>query len=465
MMPAEPRFATPRSEDRRTLGVEVAKLARQLGVDLMPWQRRVLDVALELEGDELAYKNITVTVPRQSGKTTLILPAILHRCLIFGQQQRAVYTAQSGKDARVKFVDDWIPILKGAGFDQMGKVKLGQGTENIAWHNGSHLEISASTEKSGHGRTIDMAIFDEAFVHSDSRLEQGMKPAMITRPSAQLWVVSTAGTDSSLYLMDKVERGQQAIADDVRSGTAYFEWSADPDLPFDQPSTWRSCMPALGITIREADVMAECATMDEASFRRAYLNQWTSQATPPPVPLDAWALCGEPMAAPQGPLSMAIDIAPDYGHAAIVAGDFNDPCSIEVIETRHGAPVASIGDRFLQLIEQHSPRVVGLDASGPAGSLLPQLESAKVDVVAVSGREMGQACSAFQAAVVAGRVRHRNDGELTAALAGGAKRRLGDLWLWRRSSLGGDISPAVAATLAVWLGLEAPVAAKPTMIW
>jgi hypothetical protein len=41
--------------------------------------------------------------------------------------------------------------------------------------------------------------------------------------------------------------------------------------------------------------------------------------------------------------------------------------------------------------------------------------------------------------------------ELSAALAGATKRSLGDAWAWSRRNSAVDISPLVAATLALWL--------------
>jgi hypothetical protein len=44
-----PLFATPRDPSRDTLGGAVATIAEQLGTPLMPWQRQVADVAMELD--------------------------------------------------------------------------------------------------------------------------------------------------------------------------------------------------------------------------------------------------------------------------------------------------------------------------------------------------------------------------------------------------------------------------------
>ena len=49
-------------------GAEIAKVARLLGIELMPWQRHVVDIATEYRLDEFGqrvykYRNVVVTVP------------------------------------------------------------------------------------------------------------------------------------------------------------------------------------------------------------------------------------------------------------------------------------------------------------------------------------------------------------------------------------------------------------------
>ena len=105
---ASPRWATERT-DRETYGGTVAEVAAVLGIELMPWQRRVLDVALEHEGGRLAYRDVVVTVPRQSGKSTLLLPVIVWRML--AARSTLIYGAQSRLAARQKLLDDLLPIL------------------------------------------------------------------------------------------------------------------------------------------------------------------------------------------------------------------------------------------------------------------------------------------------------------------------------------------------------------------
>jgi hypothetical protein len=57
-----------------------------------------------------------------------------------------------------------------------------------------------------------MGVIDEAFAQEDARLEQGLRPTMITRPQPQLWVVSTAGTRKSAYLRGRSTPGGRAVS-------------------------------------------------------------------------------------------------------------------------------------------------------------------------------------------------------------------------------------------------------------
>src|SRR5690349_16076845 len=99
-LPCPPRYGTPRNPDRATLGPAVGAAARRFRKPLMPWQQYVADVGLEINPatGRLAYDEINLTVPRQSGKSTLVEAKATHRCSatgFFGERQRVVYTAQT----------------------------------------------------------------------------------------------------------------------------------------------------------------------------------------------------------------------------------------------------------------------------------------------------------------------------------------------------------------------------------
>lgn len=456
-----PRWATQRT-DRRTLGPAVAAVAAEWGHDLMPWQRQVLDVALEVDDDgELVYREVVVTVPRQSGKSSLLLPLAVHRCVAWGERQRVIYAAQDRLSAAKKLLQDWQPLVESSPFGELCKFYRANGSEQAAWANGSYFDVAATTETSTHGQTLDLSIVDEAFSLRDNRLEQAFRPAMITRPSAQMWVVSTAGTGDSTYLNGKVDRGRMAVESGATDGVAFFEWSAPDGADPADPATWWGCMPALGHTVRESVIRAEFLTMDDAEFRRAYLNRWTMAKQSPPIDLGAWANTADPSGSPAGRVVLGVDVAPDRRRASVVA------CDGSVVElVRNGAIVDELASAVAEMCDRNRDiDGVWLDPAGPAGSLVPDLDRAGVTVHTVSARELGQACAAIHDAVVSGRIRHRPDPRLTTALGAAGKRSLGDLWLWNRSSTLADITPAVAMTLAHHGARIPPAAPAPVFAY
>ena len=431
----------------------------------MPWQQLVLDVALEIDPDtgKLIYREVILTVPRQSGKTTLLLTLILLRALS-APRQNIRYTAQTGSDARKKWMDDWLPILEPSKFKPLFRVRLTNGHEALIFKNGSMQGLVAATKKTGHGGSIDLGIVDEAFAQPDARLEQALKPAMITRPEPQLWIVSTAGTvDDSPYLWQKVEAGRQLAEAGVTKAVAYFEWSADDEADPADPATWRSCMPALGYTVTEEAVAADFESMTLSEFSRAYLNRWVAAISDPVIPLDKWMELVDERSTITGALCFSFDVTPDKATSCIAVAGFRDDGlpHLEVIASGRGT--GWLPSRLAELVTQHNPNAVVCDARGPAGSLLPEIERLGVDVIPVSTAEHAQACGLLFDAVANQRLRHLGTAELLTALDGAVKRRLGDAWAWSRRSSSIDISSLVAVTLAHW-GLQTQETAAPE-IW
>jgi phage terminase large subunit-like protein len=159
---AAPRFATP-STDRPTYGGEVAKLARVLGFAPMAHQRLLWNLALEHDGaGKLAYREVGLGLPRQNGKTTALLMLMLWRCLRWPGQVVA-YAAQTQMDARSRLADTWVPLLEHSPLAEVVNFRRQSGHEGLIFDNGSRLGLLASTEKSGHGSTLDLAVLDEAW--------------------------------------------------------------------------------------------------------------------------------------------------------------------------------------------------------------------------------------------------------------------------------------------------------------
>ena len=439
-----PQYQTPRSTNRETRGLQVGRVSRLFHHTLMAHQQLVADVGGELLPDgSPAFREVIVTLMRQQGKTTLILATEAERCALRPTAQRVAYTAQTGSDARKKLIDDQVPILQGSKlWPAVRRVSRAQGSEGIIWRNGSRIDVLASTASAGHGKIVDLGIIDEAFDDLDDRREQSMLPAMITRPDAQLYVVSTMGTDASVYLNRKVEAGRAAALEGRTSGIAYFEWSIPDDENIDDPAVWWRYMPALGHTISEAAVSHARTTMTDGDFRRAFGNQRTRSAEQV-IPLAAWrAVCSDE-AVPLSPLTYAVEVSPDRDWAAVVAaGNGSDGrLVVELIDYRPG--VGWLPDRCDQLRASHGGVVV-LEAGAPAASagVRKATEVSRTDAVIASG--------AFYDAVADGDLVVRSDARFDTALTAASKQPVGDAWKFGRKA-GRDVCPLVAATLAAFV--------------
>jgi len=177
-------------------------------------------------------------------------------------------------------LDVWYPRIRQSPLRGLVGVRKGYGSEAFTFANGSLLMLASGTEASDHGDTLDLAVIDEAWAQRSAVIEQALKPAMLTRPAAQLWICSTAGNEFSSYFRGKVDEGRARCEVGVPGSGAYFGWPALDEADPGDPETWRGCMPALGITVSEETVAADFETMELAEFRRACLCQWPEVANP-----------------------------------------------------------------------------------------------------------------------------------------------------------------------------------------
>ena len=437
-----PRFATRRRSERDTFGWRLAKIAEKLGQPFMPWQRFVADIGCEVDPDTgmPAYREVVVTIPRQSGKTTLFLAWQLDRCLNWGKPQRSVFTAQTGKDARDKWLDELFPLIRHSKLSPLVKqINQGMGNESITFKTGSGIRLASTSATSGHSKTLDQAVLDEIWHDVDDRREQGLRPAMITRPDAQLLVCSTAGTQASTVYNRKVAAGRQSVAADSGHGVAYFEWSAPDDWhPADEDSWW-TFMPALGHTIGVEAIRAELESMEAPEFKRAYGNRPTAGADMV-IPTEVWRRVCDPAAEPSGKLRFGLDVAEDRASAAIAshAGGV-----IELVDHRQG--LDWVVARCNELTAKHGGKVA-LDFGGPAGVLADGID----DVEKMAGPDVIRSCGAMFDAIVENRVTFRSEqgDAFDAAVEGVVKKPVSDQWVWSRKASMADVTPLMAATLA-----------------
>jgi hypothetical protein len=430
---------------------------------LYRWQRGSADVALELDPitPTLYYRTVGVSVARQNGKTTLVVVRVAMELI---QPNRVVaYTAQDRNYARRQWEKHCdLLVSKPAFAAEVRDYTKTNGRETLVMRNGSRYMILTPNENAGRSLTIDLAVIDEAYSQRSLAVIGGLTPTMITRPSAQLWVLSNAGTRTSVLFRHYTDRGRAAI-DDPRARMCWFEWAAAENCELFDTEAWADANPAMGLPggpIQSA-LEGELVEHGEDTFRREHLNQWHDDGAMAGIDAVAWAACLDPVP-PGAGLCLSLDITPERDWGALVAaGATTDGrCALEVIE--HTADIQHLVSRTVEVAKRHQATVV-IDRPSPAGACLPALERNEVTHRLLSLPDVQRACGDFHDAVAAASIAHAGDPRLTDSVLGAAKRRVGDAWVWNRRA-GVDITALNAATLARW-GVVAPVEVLVPGVW
>jgi hypothetical protein len=443
----------------------------------MEWQQHVADVLLEIDPEtgELWYTDWTLTVPRQSGKSTLILAKASHRCSatgFFGADQQIAYTAQTQKKAAEKFAKEYQSAIKKAP-RLRARVRANNERSDIRYPNGSAFTVESTTEKAGHGSVLDEGYIDEAFSQVDSRTETALEPAMGTRRNRQLAVVSTAGwSDTSPYLWMKVQAGRALLASGVVTRSAYFEWSAPDDADHSDENVWLACMPAVhrrecpegctrhtillsfirgvyGKAVRENKI---------AEFCRSYLNQWKPKPREgEETALGNWLACAREVRVSDAPvptgLALAVSRERDWTSIA-AAGLLEDgtPFVAPVVrlEGTESAPAWAA-----RLSVQYDLPVV-VDVKGAAGEALAEAVEAAGGRAKRAGLEdYVTACADLFDRVQGKRVAQSGETDLRDQVTGARWRPVGDgRRVFGRRNSEGDIDTLEAVTWALWASAD-----------
>lgn len=440
----EPRFATPRDFSRATYGPEVAKIAAMLGTPLMPWQQYIADVAGEV--DELGhyyYPLVVITVPRQSGKTTLELATLVHRCLQ-KPNQRCWHTAQTGLEA----VDKWnelADLLEASPLKKVIKVRRSKGSECITFKNGSTLRPHPPKDDALHGKQSDLNLVDEAWSFDMAKgmgVMQAITPTQATRDGAQTVITSTAGTADSAWFRGYVDQGRGGAV-----GIAFFEWGIPDDVDPNNLDDVAKHHPAIGFTIKMKALENAKIQLTPGEFARAYGNRWTVSREQF-IPLDAYARAETELMIPEDArVGFGAAVSVDRKSAAICAAAIIDGVPIiELIEFREGTDW--VGPRLSELYLKHRSDIA-VDRFGPSGTVADYLDLERISVMNMTTKDCTTAAANVYDRLINGTILFRPDYAMSEAVKYADKRQVGDAWMFKRTSADASIAPLEAATLAL----------------
>lgn len=461
-MSAPARYATaPNPHAVHELST-VEAMARFLDTPLMPWQSQVARVVTErrADGKGWRYPVVVLTVPRQSGKTTIMRAIMAQRTLRYPGVQ-VFYTAQSGKDARERW-DDLVDLVD-IKCPALVNVRRAAGRECMEWKNGrGQVRLFAPTKKALHGYTPESVMLDEAFAFDEdlgAALLGAIVPSQATLSERQMWIVSTAGDEESTWFKRWINRGRESLEDPAAS-IAYFEWSAEDGLDLSDPATYAAFHPAIGYT-QTAEEMAQALELLGASeFERAYGNRWAAveNYVVSTETLNACLNDNQTPPADMSQVTLAYDIAADRSAAAIWAC-WTDEDGTHLRPYLAKSGIWWVADEIKKARNELGVQRIGADDGGATRSTTKSLELDGINVTRISARDFANATGEFIHALETGRVDHNGDAGLYEGLAGSTLRRLGEAQAWSRQDTTGAVWNVIAATAA--LHLHTYTAAQP----
>lgn len=467
-----PRIFSEPGTSLSTAGQEAIDLAERAGLRLDPWQQFVLNSAMgENAEGKWAAEDVAVNLPRQNGKGAIIEARVLWGLFIGGEKQ-ILLSAHEFKTTMnaMKRIER---LIRGCP-DLLKRVKAFHrtvGREGIELHDGRELKYIARSGGSGRGFTADCVILDECMVLGDDAMA-ALAPTSDAVDNSQLWYLGSAGIG---HLSQQLARLRRRALAALESGEpdptlAYMEWSISPHRDECPPgctdhdditsvASLLKANPAVGYRLQITKSMNRRLTLGDFLYARERLGVGDY----PSDVADTWQVIGEEVwraladsdSCAEGGVAFAIDMTPERSYAAIgTAGSWRGGTHAEVVDHRPGT--GWLIDRAEALHLKHRPRCWVIDPASPAASIIKDLEERLgIEVVQPKARDTAAACGQFYDAVIDQSLSHIDQAPMATALAGAQKRPLGDAWAWARRSVGVDISPLMAVTLAKWgLGAE-----------
>lgn len=432
----------------RTKADEMIDLAALAGLYLDPWQEIAAEGATLVRPDgRWAATRVALAQQRQNGKGSVMEARQLAGLFLWGETLQ-VHTAHQFITAQKHFERILSLIESTPALDRrVSRIRRADGEEAIETKSGTKLQFMARSLKSGRGISSSVVYLDEAFA-----LKRAMMASLLPTLSAssqkgnvQIWFASSAGMPESEVWNDIREQG---IAEsDPR--LAYMEWSAPDGSDLDDPDTWYAANPGLGIRISEDFVRTERGSMGDEEFARERAGIWEKIGGESFIPEAKWNAGASTDEQTLSNVSIGVDVTPDRSSAVIASAGSNTDGKIVVGLLAHREGTDWVAPFLRELIEERGRVGVWLDGTSAASALEPDFKSARVPKQLIARADYYRACGRFFDLVDRESLIHTDEEALNSAVSAARQGSKGDLWSWSRKDTTADISPLVAATLAV----------------
>ena len=452
-----PRIHSPLS-DLPTRGDELIDFSSSIGLELLPWQKWLAIQAHRYYPETGRYRHplISVVVARQNGKTSIMKARILmglfewKNPLQIGTAHRLTTSLETFRD-----LVDIIESNHGLS-SQVKRIRWAHGSEEIELLNGCRYMVKAGAAAARGISKPETVHIDETRELKDESTWASLRYTMMAAENPQQWTYSNAGDQHSIILNSLRERGLAAAAggsDDI----GYFEWSSGYNHIDDSPEFWQGIAeanPSLNYTINENNIKAVLNDPPDV-VRTEVLCQWVATISGA-IPPESFAKCGdESLDLKEEALTwLAIDCSPDRKNAALVAAQRIEgeegKFFIKLLHTWHNdvsLDDSAIANELADYVRKYDTALVAYSRK-TASAIAARLAPAGIHTEPIDGALYGQACDEFLGAITSGRLRHKNQAELTKQIVAAARLNQGDGgWIIGRRASGSVVTACVAGAL------------------
>lgn len=249
---------------------------------LEQWQRRWVREVFGPQSRDGRRKVRTALlgVPRKAGKSTLSAALALYGLFADGEPGAEVYAVAGDRD-QARNVFDAARMMVQAHSTMSAHAKVARNWIEVPRTNSLFRVLSADGKRQ-HGLNPHLVVFDELHVQPTPELWEAMTSGMGARAQPLTVAITTAGFDRQSICYELYDYGRRVESGQVDDPAWHFKWfGAADDDDWTDPKVWKRAHPGLGVSVRDEFLesefrQAEAQPSRQNTFRRLYLNQWTS---------------------------------------------------------------------------------------------------------------------------------------------------------------------------------------------
>lgn len=282
--------------------VKGPKAAKHELIRLEGWQAFVLTTVFGWRRKDTGgrrFRRAYIEVPRGNAKSTLTSAVGLYGLTSDGEEGAEVYSAATTRDqAKIVQGDAQQMMRKRPDFAARLGVVVNQYALVVPRTN-SKFEALTREHGTMDGKNVHLGLIDELHAHKDRGVYDVIETATAKRHASLIWVITTAGSDTSgicYEVRSYVLKVLAGVVDDESQFGAI--WTLDEDDDWTDPKVWVKANPNWGVSVMP-DVYAQLAkkAMSVASaqnnFKTKHLNLWVN-ADIAWMEMRAWDRCADP---------------------------------------------------------------------------------------------------------------------------------------------------------------------------